>query len=48
MLSVDAYGASSATAPLARARIERRDLGPRDVLIEIMYCGALRHQLGAR
>jgi uncharacterized zinc-type alcohol dehydrogenase-like protein len=39
MLSVNAYGATSATAPLAPLTIERRDLGPRDVHIDIKYCG---------
>lgn len=39
MLSVSAYGATSATAPLTPLTIERRDLGPHDVHIEIKYCG---------
>jgi len=39
ILSVNAITATSATTPLVRATIERRDLGPRDVLIEIRYAG---------
>jgi uncharacterized zinc-type alcohol dehydrogenase-like protein len=36
---VNAYAAPSATEPLVRTTIERRDLGPNDVLIEIAYAG---------
>ncbi|MFG6402668.1 NAD(P)-dependent alcohol dehydrogenase [Microbacterium sp. P04] len=39
MLTVNAYAAPSATEPLEATTIERRDLGPRDVLIEIKYAG---------
>lgn len=39
MLTVNAYAATSATEPLAKTAIERRDLGARDVLIEIRYAG---------
>ena len=39
MLTVNAYAAASPTAPLTRTTIERRDLGPHDVLIEIKYAG---------
>ncbi|PZU39453.1 MAG: alcohol dehydrogenase [Microbacterium sp.] len=39
MLTVNAYAAPSATEPLIPTTIERRDLGPRDVLIEIRYAG---------
>ena len=39
MLTVNAYAAPSATEPLAPITIERRDLGPHDVLIEIKYAG---------
>ncbi|MCX5358461.1 NAD(P)-dependent alcohol dehydrogenase [Streptomyces sp. NBC_00124] len=39
MLTVNAYAATAATAPLAPTTIERRDVGPHDVLIEIKYCG---------
>ena len=39
MLTANAYAAPSATAPLAPTTIERRDLGPNDVLIDIQYTG---------
>jgi alcohol dehydrogenase (NADP+) len=39
MLTVNAYAATSATAPLTPTTIERRDVGPHDVLIEIKYAG---------
>jgi len=39
MLTVNAYAAPSATEPLVKTTIERRDLGPTDVLIEIKYSG---------
>jgi uncharacterized zinc-type alcohol dehydrogenase-like protein len=39
MLTVNAYAAHSATAPLEPTTIERRDVGPHDVLIEIKYAG---------
>jgi uncharacterized zinc-type alcohol dehydrogenase-like protein len=34
-----AYGAQSASEPLVPLTIERRDVGPRDVLIDIKFCG---------
>src|SRR6478672_7902567 len=34
-----AYAAQSPTSPLAPFQIERRALRPRDVRIEILYCG---------
>ena len=39
MLTVHAYAATSATEPLTPTTVERRDPGPRDVLIDIAYCG---------
>ena len=39
MLTVNAYAATSATGPLVPTTIERRDVGPKDVLIEIRYAG---------
>ena len=39
MLTVNAYAAPSATEPLVPITIERRDVGPKDVLIEIRYAG---------
>ena len=39
ILTVNAISAPSATEPLVRTTIKRRDLGPGDVLIEIRYAG---------
>ncbi|MGI9134207.1 MAG: alcohol dehydrogenase catalytic domain-containing protein, partial [Rhodoferax sp.] len=39
MLSTKAYGAQSATAPIAPMDISRRVPGPHDVLFDILYCG---------
>ncbi|MCM2265808.1 MAG: NAD(P)-dependent alcohol dehydrogenase [Desulfuromonadales bacterium] len=39
MLTTAAYAAASAKSPLAPHAIERREPGPRDVLIDILYCG---------
>ena len=39
MLTVNSYAAPSATEPLVATSIERRDIGPKDVLIEIAYSG---------
>jgi uncharacterized zinc-type alcohol dehydrogenase-like protein len=39
ILTVNAIAATSTTEPLVRTTIERRDVGPRDVLIEIRYAG---------
>lgn len=39
MLKTSAYAAFTAKAPLAPYVIERREPGPRDVLIDILYCG---------
>ena len=38
MLTVNAYGATSATEPLVPMTTQRSDPGPHDVLIEIRYC----------
>jgi uncharacterized zinc-type alcohol dehydrogenase-like protein len=38
-MQVTAYAAPAAGQPLARTTIERRDVGPNDVLIEIQYAG---------
>jgi uncharacterized zinc-type alcohol dehydrogenase-like protein len=37
--TASAYGATSETAPLGPLTIERRDLGPHDVRIDIKFCG---------
>ena len=39
MKAVNSYAAQNATTPLAPFNFERRDAGPNDVQIEIMYCG---------
>jgi uncharacterized zinc-type alcohol dehydrogenase-like protein len=39
MPTVNAYAATSATGPLGPVTIERRELGPHDVRIDIQYCG---------
>ncbi|GAB3397904.1 NAD(P)-dependent alcohol dehydrogenase [Humibacter soli] len=39
MLTVNAYAAPSADAPLEPVTITRRDVGPKDVLIDIKYAG---------
>jgi Aldo/keto reductase family/Alcohol dehydrogenase GroES-like domain len=38
-ISVRAWGASSATSPLGAMQIERRAVGPNDVLLDVLYCG---------
>lgn len=45
MPQVVAYAAASATSPLDRATITRRDPGPSDVQIEILYCGVCHSDL---
>ncbi len=37
--SVRAYGAASASSPLAPMQIKRRAVGPNDVLLDVLYCG---------
>jgi alcohol dehydrogenase (NADP+) len=39
MITTKAYAAQSATTPLAPFNIERRDPGPHDVEIDILFCG---------
>ncbi|MBZ4329350.1 NAD(P)-dependent alcohol dehydrogenase [Corallococcus sp. AS-1-12] len=39
MPTANAYAATSAKSPLGPLAIQRRELGPRDVLIEIKFCG---------
>ena len=39
MIPAKAYAAQTSTAPLAPFNFGRRELGPQDVLIEILYCG---------
>ncbi|GAB4003995.1 NAD(P)-dependent alcohol dehydrogenase [Glycomyces albus] len=47
MLTVNAYAASSPTEPLAVTTIDRRELGSRDVLIEIKYAGICHSDIHA-
>ncbi|WP_228022594.1 hypothetical protein [Streptomyces acidicola] len=37
--SVNAFGAHEAGKPLTALTIERRDVGPHDVRLDILYCG---------
>jgi len=39
MLKTSAYAATSPTAPLSPYSVERREPGPHEVLIDILYCG---------
>jgi len=39
MQKINAWGASSAGKPLVPMTIERREPGPRDVILEILFCG---------
>ncbi len=39
MIPVNAYAAQTKTSPLAPFQFERREVGPHDVQIEILYCG---------
>jgi uncharacterized zinc-type alcohol dehydrogenase-like protein len=43
--SINAYGAESAVADLKPMRIERRTLTPKDVEIDILYCGVCHSDL---
>jgi uncharacterized zinc-type alcohol dehydrogenase-like protein len=44
-MSVKAYGTEAAEAPLKQLNIERRDVTPHDVEIEILYCGVCHSDL---
>jgi len=39
MIQTKGYSVSAAKAPLAPFQFERREVGPHDVLIDILYCG---------
>ncbi len=45
MIDTKGYAAYSATTPLAPYSFERRDPGPKDVQIEILYCGVCHSDL---
>ncbi len=47
MYHAKAYSAASATSPLARTQINRRDATPHDVQIEILFCGICHSDLHA-
>lgn len=47
MALVDAWAATSPCSPLAAVRVERREPGPRDVDLEILYCGICHSDLHA-
>lgn len=44
-MKTNVYAAQKATTPLAPFKIQRRDLGKRDVQIEILYCGVCHSDL---
>jgi D-arabinose 1-dehydrogenase-like Zn-dependent alcohol dehydrogenase len=39
MIQVSGYGALNATSSIAPIEFERRELGEKDILIDILYCG---------
>ncbi|HJV51404.1 MAG TPA: NAD(P)-dependent alcohol dehydrogenase [Noviherbaspirillum sp.] len=45
MLPSRGYGATNATEPLSLLNFERRDLRPKDVQIDILYCGVCHSDL---
>lgn len=45
MIKTQGYAAQSATTPLAPWSFDRRDPGPKDVRIEILYCGVCHSDL---
>lgn len=44
-MKTNAYAAQNATSPLAPFNFQRRDVGDRDVQIEILYCGVCHSDL---
>ena len=45
MYDTKAYSAASATSPLARTQIKRRDPADHDVQIQILFCGICHSDL---
>lgn len=45
MYQVKAYGATAADSPIAPLTIDRRDVTPADVKIDILYCGICHSDL---
>ena len=44
-IKIKSYAANSATTPLTPYTLERRELGPHDIEIEILYCGVCHSDL---
>ncbi len=44
-MTTKAFGAQTATSPLAPLTIDRRAVGPKDVAIDILYCGVCHSDL---
>ncbi|MBV8061354.1 MAG: NAD(P)-dependent alcohol dehydrogenase [Alphaproteobacteria bacterium] len=45
MIKTVGYAATSATSPLSLFNFERREVGPTDVLVDILYCGVCHSDL---
>ncbi len=45
MIATKSYAAQSATSPLSPFNFQRREVGPRDVLIDIKFCGVCHSDL---
>jgi len=45
MITVKSYAAKSATSALAPSTIKRRDVGPHDVQVDILFCGVCHSDL---
>lgn len=45
--AVRAYGVNAAKGPFASIQIQRRPVGPKDVLIDILYCGICHSDIHA-
>ena len=44
-MQTKAYAAQSSKVPLAPITIDRRDVGPKDVAIDVLYCGVCHSDL---
>ena len=44
-MQTKAYAAQTSKAPLAPITIDRRDIGPKDVAIDVLYCGVCHSDL---
>ncbi|WP_228084960.1 NAD(P)-dependent alcohol dehydrogenase [Mucilaginibacter sp. JRF] len=45
MIATKAYAANAASAPLAPFKFDRKEVGPNDIQIEILYCGVCHSDL---